>query len=75
MEQFNPSDKGRGTAAASEDDQGWFFQAVAGARYDWLAELKPQHALWIVNKLTGQLGRVGLVESEWLRRWHADSED
>lgn len=75
MEQFNPNDTARGTAAASRDDQGWFFQAGAGARYDWLAELKPQHALRIVNKLTGQLGRVGLVESEWLRRWHADSED
>lgn len=75
MEQFNPIDTARGAAAATRDDQGWFFQAGDGARYDWLEELKPQHALWIVNKLAGQLGRVGLVESEWLRRWHPDSED
>lgn len=75
MEQFNSNDTARGTVAASPDDQGCFFQAVAGARYDWLAELKPQHALRVVNKLTGQLGRVGVVESEWLRRWDADPED
>jgi hypothetical protein len=75
MEQFVPNDAGRGAVAANKDGNSWWFQASSGARFEWLAEMKPQHALWVVNRLTRQLSRVGLADSEWLRRWQGDSDD
>lgn len=35
---------------------------------DWVAELKPAHAQNVINAFAAQLARVGLTESEWLRR-------
>ena len=76
MERFTPN-LSAGRVMASEENREaekrkalWFFSADGGSRYDWLGELKPQHALAISGKVAAKLGRVGLVESEWLRRWH-----
>jgi hypothetical protein len=37
-------------------------------KYEWVAELKFEHAQRIVNKYANEQSRVGLDESEWLRR-------
>lgn len=75
LETFLPSDTARGVVAAERDDGGWFFKSESGDRYDWLAELKPEHGLWVANQLSAQMRRVGLIESEWLRRWYSSSDN
>lgn len=49
----------------------FFFNATDGnnvTRYRWIAELKRDQAQRIANNFAGNLSRVGLNESEWLRR-------
>jgi len=70
MEVFDATDTGRGVVESSAVENLRVFRAASGRMYRWLADLKPQHALWMGNELVAQLSRVGLVESEWLRRWH-----
>jgi hypothetical protein len=75
MENFVPTDLVRGIVAASRDEIGRYFDADNGQRFYWVADMKPEHGLWIANQLSGQLRRVGLVESEWLRRWYSSSDE
>ena len=35
---------------------------------EWIAQLKPSHAQRIANDIGASLSRVGVLESEWLRR-------
>lgn len=44
------------------------FQSVK-EQYEWIGELKFPHAQKIVNEFASQISRIGLDESEWLRRW------
>ena len=37
--------------------------------YIWILDLKDSHAQRVANQYASQLSRVGLDESEWLRRW------
>ncbi|HII81629.1 MAG TPA: hypothetical protein HA261_14865 [Methanosarcina sp.] len=37
--------------------------------FKWVSELKSEHALRVVHKFATNLSRIGLDESEWLRRW------
>ena len=37
-------------------------------KYRWIAELKPEYAQRVANVFADELSRVGLTESEWLRR-------
>lgn len=49
---------------------GWAFK-TAGDPPDeltWIADLRRDHAQRIVNRLAARMSRVGLTESEWLRR-------
>jgi hypothetical protein len=49
---------------------GRFFKASGTtSRYRWVADLKPEHAQRVANDYAYKLSRVGLTESEWLRRW------
>jgi hypothetical protein len=45
------------------------FTAANGVTFKWIAELKFEHIQRIVINYALQLARVGLDESEWLRRW------
>lgn len=38
-------------------------------QFKWISELKNDHAQRISNDFAAKLSRVGLDESEWLRRW------
>jgi hypothetical protein len=54
---------------ADRKASGWEFQRKAsGQAVRWLADLKPDFARRIVNEFVGDIARVGLTESEWLRR-------
>lgn len=46
----------------------WEFQADVGSPVGWLADLKPEFARRILQEFIGDVARVGLTESEWLRR-------
>lgn len=45
----------------------WRIESVDGKEFAWIAELRPQHGQRIANDNAGQVSRVGLDESEWLR--------
>ena len=49
---------------------GRFFKAFeTTCKYRWIADLKPEHAQRVANDYAYKLSRVGLTESEWLRKW------
>ena len=48
---------------------GWEFErSGSDLPVRWLADLKPEFAYRILNEFVGNVSRVGLTESEWLRR-------
>jgi hypothetical protein len=49
---------------------GRFFKASGTtSKYRWVADLKPEQAQRVANDYAYKLSRVGLTESEWLRKW------
>lgn len=69
MATFTPNTGAVGAVEALKEGANWYLSETNGTRYEWLAELKPHHALRVADMLSGELRRVGLTESEWLRRW------
>lgn len=63
IEKFKPNYNGFVQA-----DVNFNFTSVDGVEFTWVLELKDSHAQRIANKYASQLSRVGLDESEWLRR-------
>ena len=54
---------------ALEDEGGWYFQSTEpNMKYRWLGNLKLSQAQRVANNLAHELSRVGLTESDWLRR-------
>lgn len=47
----------------------FFFNTTSGIKFRWVSELKKEHAQRITNDFSAKLSRVGLDESEWLRRY------
>jgi hypothetical protein len=68
LEEFEPSRDGSRMVRAESQGNEYYFTAIDGTRYKWLAELKFEPAQRIVNKYAAELAHVGLDESEWLRR-------
>lgn len=54
---------------AHNSDAKYYFESNHGERFQWLADLKEAHAQREVNNFAAKISRVGLDESEWLRRW------
>jgi hypothetical protein len=54
-------------SALTSADNRRYFEAVDGSQFFWHGELKADHAQWMVHELVKQFGRIGRVESEWLR--------
>jgi len=57
-----------GVVVAKQKDDFWFFQNTSRKKLYWVADLKMAHAQRIANQYATQISRVGLTESEWLRR-------
>jgi len=56
------------TVCANKDEQSRFiFKGEGGKGYEWIAELKTEHAQDAAEQFGRELSRVGLTESEWLR--------
>ena len=47
------------------------FHDTNGSTFEWVGELRQESAQRISNKLAANLSRVGVNESQWLRRWAA----
>jgi hypothetical protein len=69
MEEFDPSGDGSQMVRAESKKGGHYFKSAKGKCYQWIAELKFEQAQRIVNEYAAKISRVGLDESEWLRRW------
>lgn len=66
---FAPLGKSGIVTAQEESDGSYcFVDGVEQKKYKWILELKEAHAQKIANNFAAQLSRVGLDESEWLRR-------
>jgi Response receiver domain len=73
---FNPKSE---LIRAEKDEKSWIFKGVDATGkaidYVWIADLKFAHAQRIAEQFGGQMSRVGLTESEWLRRMASDKKD
>jgi hypothetical protein len=59
---------GADAVCATKDDKGRFiFEDEGKTKYEWIAELKTEHAQRAAEEFARTLSRVGLTESEWLR--------
>lgn len=57
-----------GVVCALKNDDGRFlFKDIENNEYEWVAELKTEHAQRAAEEFGRILSRVGLTESEWLR--------
>ena len=71
---FAPDGSEEQVIRAKEENGMFVFDTTNKKRFEWVSELKSEHAQRIANDFAAKLSRVGLDESEWLRRW-ADQSD
>jgi len=68
---FRPK-TGEGVITAYREGDNWIFNGYAddkeAIKLIWVADLKPAHAQRVANDYAREISRVGLTESEWLRR-------
>lgn len=64
---FNPG-AGDTVIKAQKEDQKIYFKTNDGKKYFWLCDLKEEFYLKIINEYAQKLTRVGIEQSEWLRR-------
>jgi hypothetical protein len=65
---FNPNADHK-VVLSNESESKYYFESNHRERFQWLADLKEAHAQREVNNFAAKISRVGLDESEWLRRW------
>lgn len=65
---FSPDGKAQQIVARKEDSEELYFSDVDGKKYYWVDQLRASHAQRAVEQFASDLSRVGLTESEWLRR-------
>lgn len=69
---FNPNPNTQ-TILAQLVDGLYIFESNFGERFIWMADLNEAQSQRIANNYASQLSRVGLDESEWLRRWASNN--
>jgi hypothetical protein len=71
MIRFSPNDNKKVVYAAKDGSGIYWFTDVSKEqkKYSWEGELSWAHSQRLANLFGGNLSRVGLDESEWLRRW------
>ena len=65
---FEPNGDSMNKVTATPIDSLWKITSTEGKTYEWVAELKDEHAQRIANEFAGSFSRVGVSESEWVRR-------
>lgn len=61
-------DQGREAVVADGVSPDFYFTDSDGAHYNWLGELKADFAQRIAQEFSSDLSRIGVNDSEWLRR-------
>ncbi|MCJ7623604.1 MAG: hypothetical protein MUO76_08865, partial [Anaerolineaceae bacterium] len=56
------------TILSTKKNSQFSFTDKSKQEYVWIGELKREHAQRIANQFAAEIARVGLDESEWLRR-------
>jgi hypothetical protein len=64
---FKP-DASRMVRPTVKEDGTMLFTTTDGAEYRWVGELKPDYAQRLLQQIGAQQSRIGVVESEWMRR-------
>ncbi len=64
---FRPA-QGNDTIRAEKKGSGWVFNSTDGPELHWVGDLRREQAQRILNRFASEFSRVGLTESEWLRR-------
>ncbi len=67
--EFSPNSLDEKVIGAKQERSRFVFDTEDGMCFKWVSELKIEHAQRIANRFAAKLSRVGLDESEWLRRW------
>lgn len=65
---FESDDESLNKVTATRSDPIWEIKPIDGPSFEWVAELKDEHAQRIANDFAGSFSRVGVNESEWVRR-------
>lgn len=65
---FAPDRDSQKVVAVKDDNGVLHFKDMCGRKYFWIDQLRTSHAQRAVEQFSGDLSRVGLTESEWLRR-------
>lgn len=65
---FESDDDSMNKVTATPIESLWTFSSTEGTTFEWVAELKDEHAQRIANEFAGSFSRVGVSESEWVRR-------
>lgn len=64
---FSPLVPENQTIKASKSGDSYLFTDVDHNQYQWLGELRTEHAQRVAHEFSAKLARVGVDESEWLR--------
>ena len=65
---FEPDYASMEQVTATPNDSTWNFTPIEGPSFEWVAELKDEHAQRITNEFAASFSRVGVNVSEWVRR-------
>ena len=65
---FESIDSSKKQVTASRSNSTWTLKSTKGPSFEWVAQLKDEHAQRIANEFAGSFSRVGVNESEWVRR-------
>ncbi len=65
---FEPDDDSMNKVTATSMEALWKITSTEGTTFEWVAELKDEHAQRIANEFASGFSRVGVSESEWVRR-------
>jgi hypothetical protein len=66
---FDPTAGNDSIIAQLNNNGNYIFTSSWGEKLIWICDLKDAHAQRIAHSYAHQLSRIGLDESEWLRRW------
>lgn len=68
MFDFEANSQSGAVLAVLEDKTFWFVPTIRSFRFRWLGELKFPQAQRVAQALASEEARIGLTESQWLRR-------
>ena len=69
---FDPRGSSNKEIVAQPRSDTFVFKDIENVEYEWLAELKSEHAMRVAGDVSASLARPGPDYSEWLRRAHRD---